>query len=101
MSRTTRVRLVLFLIVLVVPTILVAPVQAQEESETDDPDMAQQVAKLSWRGIGPAFMSGRITEIAIDPSDSSTWYVSAASGGVPAGPSAATTSAAARSTTRN
>ena len=37
---------------------------------------------LKWRGIGPALMSGRIADIAIDPERSSTWYVAVGSGGV-------------------
>jgi photosystem II stability/assembly factor-like uncharacterized protein len=37
---------------------------------------------LELRGIGPAFLSGRIADIAIHPSDQSTWYVGVGSGGV-------------------
>ncbi len=37
---------------------------------------------LAMRSIGPAFMSGRISDIVIDPSDPSTWYVGVGSGGV-------------------
>ena len=37
---------------------------------------------LKLRGIGPAFMSGRIADIAINPSDPSQWYVAVGSGGV-------------------
>jgi photosystem II stability/assembly factor-like uncharacterized protein len=37
---------------------------------------------LKLRGIGPAVMSGRIADIAIDPTDASTWYVAVGSGGV-------------------
>jgi photosystem II stability/assembly factor-like uncharacterized protein len=37
---------------------------------------------LEFRSIGPAFTAGRIADIAIDPSDRSTWYVAAGSGGV-------------------
>ncbi len=37
---------------------------------------------LKLRGIGPAFMSGRIADIAIDAADPSTWYVAVGSGGV-------------------
>ncbi|MEM6543842.1 MAG: glycosyl hydrolase [Pseudomonadota bacterium] len=37
---------------------------------------------LKWRNIGPGFMSGRIADIAWDPSDSSVWYVAVGSGGV-------------------
>jgi len=37
---------------------------------------------LEMRGVGPAFMSGRISDIVIDPTDPSTWYVAVGSGGV-------------------
>ncbi|MEM1408935.1 MAG: glycosyl hydrolase, partial [Bacteroidota bacterium] len=37
---------------------------------------------LKLRNIGPAFMSGRIGDIAIHPEDENTWFVAVASGGV-------------------
>lgn len=37
---------------------------------------------LKMRALGPALMSGRIADIAIDPNDPSIWYVGVASGGV-------------------
>lgn len=37
---------------------------------------------LKLRGIGPALMSGRIADVAIDPARPSTWYVAVGSGGV-------------------
>ena len=37
---------------------------------------------FSWRSIGPALMSGRIADIAIDPQRPNTWYVAIGSGGV-------------------
>lgn len=37
---------------------------------------------LKLRSIGPAFMSGRISDIAIHPHNESTWYVAVGSGGV-------------------
>src|SRR5210317_1679812 len=37
---------------------------------------------LEFRSIGPAFMSGRIADIAIHPEDDNTWYIAVASGGV-------------------
>ena len=40
------------------------------------------VSPLKFRGIGPALMSGRIGDIAVDPTSRSTWYVAASSGGV-------------------
>ena len=37
---------------------------------------------LKLRGIGPAFMSGRIADIALHPDEYSIWYVAVGSGGV-------------------
>jgi len=37
---------------------------------------------LKMRSIGPAFMSGRIADIAIHPDDDNVWYVAVGSGGV-------------------
>ena len=35
---------------------------------------------LKWRSIGPALMSGRISDVAIDQTKPNTWYVAAGSG---------------------
>jgi len=43
---------------------------------------ADALAGLEFRSIGPAFMSGRIADIAIDPNDESVWYVAVGSGNV-------------------
>ena len=37
---------------------------------------------IKFRSIGPAFMSGRIADIAIHPDDENVWYVAVGSGGV-------------------
>ncbi len=37
---------------------------------------------LTLRSIGPALMSGRIADIAVDPTQPNTWYVAAGSGGL-------------------
>jgi photosystem II stability/assembly factor-like uncharacterized protein len=37
---------------------------------------------LKFRNIGPAFMSGRIADLAIDPTNENIWYVAVGSGGV-------------------
>ncbi|MFK7982244.1 MAG: WD40/YVTN/BNR-like repeat-containing protein [Saprospiraceae bacterium] len=42
--------------------------------------IAEAVNGLQLRSIGPALMGGRIADIAISPSNSSTWYVAAGSG---------------------
>lgn len=40
------------------------------------------ISELKFRSIGPAFMTGRISDIVKDPANPSTWYVSVASGNV-------------------
>jgi photosystem II stability/assembly factor-like uncharacterized protein len=47
----------------------------------EEPAMSPETfAGLKLRAIGPALMSGRITDIAVHPQDQSTWYVAAGSG---------------------
>ncbi|MGK0226008.1 MAG: hypothetical protein ACI8XD_000818 [Thermoproteota archaeon] len=53
----------------------------QQSTETSTP-FASALAGLTMRGIGPAFMGGRIADIAIHPSKPSTWYLAVGSGGV-------------------
>ena len=58
---------------------------AQDEDEPKDETPSLNsglVSALRFRGIGPALMSGRISDIAVDPVKRSTWYITAASGGV-------------------
>ena len=40
------------------------------------------VDTLEWRSIGPANMGGRITDIAVNPADSSEYWISTAASGV-------------------
>ncbi|HSQ20061.1 MAG TPA: glycosyl hydrolase, partial [Blastocatellia bacterium] len=47
-----------------------------------DPMSAPTFAGLKLRLIGPAFTSGRVCSIAVDPTDHSRYFVGAASGGV-------------------
>ncbi|GAA6151755.1 VPS10 domain-containing protein [Pseudoteredinibacter isoporae] len=58
------------------------PVLAEKEKEDDAPLSSATFKGLSLRNIGPGFMSGRIADIAIDPKDTSVWYVGVGSGGV-------------------
>jgi photosystem II stability/assembly factor-like uncharacterized protein len=75
-----------WLCIAVIGTLLsCTPVHAQDSDEPQDESPGINsglVSALSFRGIGPAFMSGRIIDIAVDPADRSTWYVAAASVGV-------------------
>lgn len=77
---------------------LFAPVfsLAQEASSTPKPDekkadvskatmdsrVPELMGSLKFRGIGPALMSGRIADIALDASNPNVWYVAVGSGGV-------------------
>ena len=56
------------------------PTQAQEKS--NEPFSDANFSGLKLRSIGPAFMSGRIADIAIHPTKDNTWYIAIGSGGV-------------------
>ena len=58
------------------------PDDSEENEEERDRLKSGTFAGLKLRGIGPAKMSGRIVDIAVDPTDRSTWYVAVACGGV-------------------
>ena len=49
---------------------------------SDNAAMAKAVSSLGLRSLGPGLMSGRIADIEVHPTDRSTWYVAAGSGGV-------------------
>jgi photosystem II stability/assembly factor-like uncharacterized protein len=54
-------------------------INSQEESEVK---VDSTLSGLKFRSIGPAFMSGRIADIVIDPNNQNIWYVAVGSGGV-------------------
>lgn len=53
-----------------------------QENDEKNPLSGSTFSGLKFRSIGPAFMSGRIADIAIHPGDNSIWYVAVGSGGV-------------------
>ena len=58
-------------------------VPAFAQDEDSEPGFNEATFKgLEMRGIGPAFMSGRIADIAIHPGNNNVWYVGVGSGGV-------------------
>ena len=67
---------------------LSATVVFAQEDPNDNPgvkltsDTGLLAGALKFRSVGPAFMSGRIGDVAIDPVEPNTWYVAAASGGL-------------------
>ncbi len=56
---------------------------AGDQNEDTRPGFNEHTFKgLEMRSVGPAFMSGRISDIAISPDNRSVWYVAVGSGGV-------------------
>ena len=63
---------------LALATITAPPLQAQLSTPLD----SALLASLQWRSIGPANMSGRVSDVEGIPSPSKTFYVATAAGGV-------------------
>ncbi len=56
---------------------------AEVKKEEEKPRLnSGNLAGLTFRGIGPAVTSGRIVDIAVDPTQPKTYYLAVASGGV-------------------
>ena len=53
-----------------------------QKNKKDVKNESSLYSGLKFRSIGPAFMSGRIAEIAINPDNENEWYVAVGSGGV-------------------
>jgi photosystem II stability/assembly factor-like uncharacterized protein len=70
------------LFILFVICTLALPLAAAEEEEAAKGMTAKAFKGLNFRSIGPALMAGRIADLAIHPTDFSTWYVAVGSGGV-------------------
>ena len=71
--------------VLIVLFLSCATLIAEETDESTEPTTSRQLAAadvsaLNFRSIGPALMSGRIADIAVDPVNPNTWYVAVGSG---------------------
>lgn len=71
---------VLFLVSFVL--FLPQPGAAQKKRSVSQPMASKLFDSLEFRSIGPAFMSGRIADLAIDPTNENIWYVAVGSGGV-------------------
>lgn len=57
--------------------------KAKDKADKDaGPWSSGDLGALKWRGLGPAFASGRIGDFAVDPRDKAHYYVAVASGGV-------------------
>ena len=56
--------------------------QGAKEGKKERSAVKSALNAFKFRSIGPAFMSGRIADIAIDPKNENVWYVAVGSGGV-------------------
>lgn len=63
-------------------TLLYAQKKSDQAVVANDTVSAAIYAGLKFRSIGPAFMSGRIADIAVHPQNNNIWYVAVGSGGV-------------------
>jgi len=52
------------------------------EKKEEGPLSAGTFAGLALRSIGPAMISGRVADLAVDPTDAKVWWIAVASGGV-------------------
>jgi photosystem II stability/assembly factor-like uncharacterized protein len=66
--------------------LIAAPVAARKsETRANSPEpllSESTLSGLALRSVGPALTSGRISDLAIDPTDDKVWWVAVASGGV-------------------
>jgi photosystem II stability/assembly factor-like uncharacterized protein len=73
------------LLIAIVSLVIIAPASAQDSDTPEDTQPGINsglLSTLKFRSLGPALMSGRIGDIVVDPTNRSTWYVAACSGGV-------------------
>ncbi|MCX7554877.1 hypothetical protein OS175_13435 [Marinicella sp. S1101] len=73
-----KIRFALILLI----TIGLVPIPSLFAKTAHKEAISKAVSGLELRGIGPAFMGGRIADIAVSPTDQSTWYVAVGSGGL-------------------
>lgn len=85
-SRTSGFRNFGILLTLIMFLLSSTNVDARKKKKGDEagPDTLKSstFSGLKWRGIGPAFASGRIADFAVNPSNHSEYYVAVASGHV-------------------
>ncbi len=89
-ARRATLAIILTTAAVVLATLTADTAQAQRGRRGgEDPDSSGQrdslrsaIGALRFRSIGPAVISGRISDLAVHPTDRSTWYVATASGGL-------------------
>ncbi len=77
-----RTLLTAALLLSVSPAVFAAKPAKEEPKKEEGPLASATFAGLALRSIGPALTSGRIADLAVDPTDDKIWWVGAASGGL-------------------
>lgn len=75
----TKKKLFIFIFIVILSMSLIS--KGKEAKKEADP-FKSVVSGLKFRSIGPAFASGRISDIAVNPKDHSEYYVAVASGNI-------------------
>ena len=70
------------ILLLIISIFFFFPIYSQKKKANTYDLNSSQLSGLKFRSIGPAFMSGRIADIAINPENENEWYVAVGSGGV-------------------
>jgi|FLOH01.1.fsa_nt_gi photosystem II stability/assembly factor-like uncharacterized protein len=73
-------RNILVTILIIVVALTPAEAKKKKDEEKKEGLSSSTFSGLKWRSIGPAFVSGRIADFAVNPDDFSTYYVGVASG---------------------
>ncbi len=71
---------ILIAILILVVGLTTAEAKRKKDEEKKEGLSSSTFSGLKWRSIGPAFVSGRISDFAVNPDDFSTYYVAVASG---------------------
>ena len=75
-----RLLILLFAFFLLMP--LNADAQRKRNQKDNSKNQNVSLNAFKLRNVGPAFLSGRIADIAIHPNNENVWYVAVGSGGV-------------------
>ena len=73
--------------IILIALIFLLPLQGNSQRKRNKQNDASKTEKVSLnafklRNVGPAFLSGRIADIAIHPNNENVWYIAVGSGGV-------------------
>ena len=74
------------LLIILLAFLLFTPIDANSQRKRNQKDNSKtekvSLNAFKFRNVGPAFLSGRIADIAIHPNNENIWYVAVGSGGV-------------------